>query len=192
MIKIVTSEATNASDNLSYILIHECQCSRRICYRRVLIGASLTSLFVAVIVFVSRRSQDLGHEVFFSISSFCIVMAALLLLCTFCQCRHLVFRPTGRPVLKRLLYFDKNDLDALRRFVDGQNADDEDPKERLALRATGPVMLCVVYTDDGQMAFCRLMQYEGFGYVPVGPDRFYTGADAERMRRFVRRLVGKR
>lgn len=188
MINIVQTEATCASENLEYILTHDCNCRRRVCLCRVGISMLVIALLVAVVFVVMHNRTVLGHEVTFSLASFCCVLAAVVLLSTVFQCRHMVYRPTGSPLIKAILYFDVEDLDALTRLLDTGTIGTAANGELLPLpqpRPWGNVMLAARFSRDGQMAFCRLMRYEGFGYVPVAPDHYYTDNDAERVRRFV-------
>lgn len=190
MINILQTEASAASDNLHYILTHECGCVQRVCCRRLFVGMIFTALFTVPIIAVMKAGGVLNHETIFTIVSFCAVMAALAIIVTCCVCRRYVFRPTGRPLTKMLLYFGKYDLDAVRHFVEtgGRSSDDDvEAPELPNASPNGPVLLCALFSDDAKMAFCRLMRYEGFGYVPIGQDRFYTDEDAERVRASVRR-----
>ena len=190
MITILRTEATAASENLHYVLTHECECTQRVCCRRLFVGIVLTLLFTIPIVALVQNEGLLSREALFSIVSFSAVMAALAVIVTCCVCKRYVFKPTGRPLTKMCLYFGKYDLDAVRRFVEtgGDNSDgDVEAPELPDSLPNGPVLLCALFSDDGQMAFCRLMRYEGFGYVPVGQDRLYTAEDAERVRASVRR-----
>lgn len=188
MITIIQTEATCASENLEYILTHDCHCRRRICLCRVGISALVITLFAATAFITMHNKEALGHETTFSIVSFCCVAAAVVLFGTLFQCRRMVFCPTGSPLCKSIIYFDKRDLDALISLLDtgelGLSADGA-PLPSPQPRTWGNVLLAASYSCDGRMAFCRLMRYEGFGYVPVTKDHYYTDNDAERVRRFV-------
>lgn len=189
MITILQTEATAASANLDYVLTHECSCAQRVCCRRLVVGVLCTLLFVLPVVAVMQANGALNREALFSIGAFSILMAFVALVVTLTQCRRYVFCPTGRPLHRLHLYFGKGDLEAVRRFVEtgGGGTDDEATYPVLpAPQPNGPVMLYALWSDDGEMAFCRLMHYEGFGYVPVGRDHLYTGDDAARMRAAVR------
>lgn len=188
MITIIQTEATCASDNLEYILTHDCHCRRRICLYRVGISALVIALFVTTVFAVMHNRKDLGHETAFSIVSFSCVMATVVFIGTLFQCRRMVFCPTGSPLCKSILYFDKGDLEALIRLLDTGEVDSDAngaPLPPPQPRTWGNIMLAASYSCDGRMAFCRLMRYEGFGYVPVTKDHYYTDSDAERVRRFV-------
>lgn len=190
MITILQTEATPSSENLHYVLTHECSCVQRVCCRRLIVGIMLTLLFTVPIIALVQIQGLLNREALFAVVSFSAVMAAVALVVTCCVCRRYVFRPTGRPLTKMLLYFGKYDLDAVRRFVETGGVNDDADVEIPELpnsMPNGPVLLCAFFSDDAQMAFCRLMRYEGFGYVPIGKDRLYTGDDAERVRASVRR-----
>lgn len=190
MITTIKTEATSASENLHYILTHECDCEQRVCCRRLLVGIALTLLFALPIIVLMYVEGQLSADALFSIISFSAIMAVLSLVVTCIVCRRYVFRRTGRPLTKMLLYFGKYDLDAVRHFVEtgGRYSDaDVEALELPNALPNGPVLLCVLFSDDAQMAFCRVMRYEGFSYVPVGQDHLYTAEDAERVRASVRR-----
>lgn len=187
MITIVQTEATCASENLEHILTHDCNCRRRICLCRLGISMLVIALLVVASLAVMHNRKTLGHEITFSLVSFCSVLAVVVLLGTPFQCRHMVFCPTGSPLYRCILYFDKGDLDALVRLLDTGEVGSAADGGQLPLprpRAWGNVMLAARFSRDGRMAFCRLMGYEGFGYVPIAKDHYYTDNDAERVRRF--------
>lgn len=188
MITVIQTEANCSSENLEYILTRDCHCRRRICLCRVGISASVIALFVAVALVAIYNKKNLGYETTFSIASFCCVVAGVVFLGTLFQCRRMVFCPTGSPLCKSILYFDTKDLNALIRLLDTGETGTAADGERLPLpqpRTWGNVLLSASYSCDNRMAFCRLMSYEGFGYVPVVKDHYYTDTDAERVRQFV-------
>lgn len=188
MITIIQTEATTASDNLEYILTHDCNCRRRICSCRLFVSILVTTGLAGIVLLTVAHEKQIGYETAFSIASFCSVAAAVVVIGTAFQCRRMVFCPTGSPLCKRIFYFDKQDVGLLIRLLDtgevGTMADGE-PLPMPKPRTWGNVLLAASYSCDGRMAFCRLMQYEGFGYVPVVHDHYYTDADAERVRQFV-------
>lgn len=185
MIIPLKSEATNASENLHYVLTRECRCVQRVCCQRVAIGIVVTIVFVVPIVAVLQGSGVIGRDVLFAVVSSCAVMALLAVIVTLCCCRRYIYGPTGRPLEKSFLYFGKYDFDAVHHFVETAGVaspDDVEVPELPQAVPNGPVLLFTLASDDGEMAFCRLMRYEGFGYEPVGPDHLYTTDDAERVR----------
>lgn len=188
MITVIQTEATCDSANLEYILTHDCHCRRRVCMLRVGISTITIGLLVTAVLLVIRNEKALGYETTFSIASFCCVAAGVVLLGTLFQCRRMEFGPTGSPLCKTILYFDKTDLGALVRLLDtgdvGTSANGR-PLPPPCPRTWGNVLLAASCSCDGRMAFCRLMRHEGFGYVPVIRDHYYTDNDAERVRQFV-------
>lgn len=188
MISIIQSEPNCSSENLEYILTHDCHCRRSICMFRLLVSTLVVFLLAGVALVAVFYKEDLGYEVMFSIASFCCVAAGVVFISMFFQCRRMVYCPTGSPLAKSILYFDKSDLAALVHLLDtGVWAADSDGEQTPFPRPRpwGNVLLSVKYSCDNRMAFCRLMQSDGFGYVPVGKDHFYTDSDADRVRRFV-------
>lgn len=194
MITTIPSEDQRASQNIDDLLIEKCQCAKHLCCRRVIIGATTVAVSLGIAAAVAMRREAMGEELAFSIGSFSILLAAVVCVALAFQCRHLVFGPTGSPLQKHLLYYPASEAAALQEFLHNGHtllADDGESMPPPRARANGPVLLCATISCDGRMAFCRLMRYEGFGYVPMARDYFYTDADAERVRLFVRQTQKK-